>query len=281
MKFVKKFQKEEDVKMLYNPNVVLVKEPRKILYDVMPNYSALPLYVEAIKDLTVSFSNTYEYSEDNVTWSVGTISAKISVSAGERVYFRTTAKVQNGYGEVGSLYISGGACNIAGNAMSMAYGEEFKGKMEVTKYLFYGLIGGTSRIDASNLILPATTLAPSCYSKMFKGCENLIAAPELPATTLAENCYNSMFWGCKSLVVAPVLPATTLAGHCYREMFNDCISLNYIKMLATDISAEACLYSWFYGVGSKGTFVKNAAATWDKRGADGIPYGWTIETTES
>lgn len=34
MKFVKKFQKEEDVKMLYNPNVVLVKEPRKILYDV-------------------------------------------------------------------------------------------------------------------------------------------------------------------------------------------------------------------------------------------------------
>jgi hypothetical protein len=45
MKFIKKFQKEEDVKMLYNPNVVLVKEPRKILYDVMP---PLGVYIQHI-----------------------------------------------------------------------------------------------------------------------------------------------------------------------------------------------------------------------------------------
>jgi hypothetical protein len=45
MKFIKKFQKEEDVKMLYNPNVVLVKEPRKILYDVMP---PLGVYIQHV-----------------------------------------------------------------------------------------------------------------------------------------------------------------------------------------------------------------------------------------
>jgi hypothetical protein len=45
MKFVKKFQKEEDVEMRYNPNVVLVKEPRKILYDVTP---PLGVYIQHI-----------------------------------------------------------------------------------------------------------------------------------------------------------------------------------------------------------------------------------------
>lgn len=45
MKFVKKFQKEEDVVMRYNPNVVLVKEPRKILYDVMP---PLGVYIQHV-----------------------------------------------------------------------------------------------------------------------------------------------------------------------------------------------------------------------------------------
>ena len=86
-----------------------------------------------------------------------------------------------------------------------------------------------------------------------------------------------MFNGCTSLTTAPELPATTLAEYCYRYMFNGCTSLNYIKCLATDISAIGCTTDWVNGVSSTGTFVKKAAMTGWTRGKNGIPTGWTIQ----
>ena len=59
-------------------------------------------------------------------------------------------------------------------------------------------------------------------------------------------------------------------------MFRGCSSLNYIKMLATDVSANNCLQAWVHGVGSSGTFVKDASATLPT-GENGIPDGWTVE----
>jgi hypothetical protein len=40
-------------------------------------------------------------------------------------------------------------------------------------------------------------------------------------------------------------------------------------------------YNWVAGVASTGTFVKNASATWDVSGVNGIPSGWTVETASS
>ena len=131
--------------------------------------------------------------------------------------------------------------------------------------------------------LPATTLADSCYSAMFQSCTSLTTAPELPATTLADSCYTSMFQSCTSLTTAPELPATTLTDLCYSAMFQDCTSLNYIKCLATNISANSCTQDWVNGVASTGVFVKHpdiSESTWGS-GANGIPTGWTvIEETE-
>ena len=126
--------------------------------------------------------------------------------------------------------------------------------------------------------LPATTLAESCYYKMFSGCTNLKSAPELPATKLVIQCYYSMFSGCKSLTTAPDLPAQTLAIRCYNFMFDNCSSLNYIKMLATDISASDCLGSWVFGVSTTGTFVKSSSATWNIVGNSGVPKDWNVIT---
>jgi len=125
--------------------------------------------------------------------------------------------------------------------------------------------------------LPATTLAKDCYSFMFWGCSNLTSAPAaLPATTLAERCYEAMFMKCSSLTTAPELPATTLTDHCYAAMFHYCYSLNYVKCLATDISAESCLFFWLDEVAEKGTFVKAASMQAWPKGSDGIPSSWTI-----
>ena len=125
--------------------------------------------------------------------------------------------------------------------------------------------------------LPATILAYECYCNMFGGCTNLITAPELPATTLAGYCYWQMFYNCKSLTTAPELPATILTQSCYSDMFYYCTNLNYIKMLATDISAIGCLANWTRGVSSTGTFVKNAAMTTLPTGTSGVPAGWTLQ----
>ena len=131
--------------------------------------------------------------------------------------------------------------------------------------------------------LPAITLADSCYAGMFSTCRSLTNAPELPATTLTGWCYANMFQGCTSLTTAPELPATTLADLCYGAMFQDCTSLNYIKCLATNISANSCTQYWVNGVASTGVFVKHpdiSESTWGS-GVNGIPTGWTvIEETE-
>ena len=126
--------------------------------------------------------------------------------------------------------------------------------------------------------LPATTLANYCYSSMFMGCTSLTTAPSaLPSTTLEIMCYKSMFEGCSSLTNAPALPATTLNFMCYSGMFRNCTKLNYIKCLATDISARNCTNNWVSGVASTGTFVKNPnMASWTE-GTSGIPTGWDIE----
>ena len=127
--------------------------------------------------------------------------------------------------------------------------------------------------------LPASELAPICYAYMFAECSSLTDAPALPATTLDTECYQFMFWNCTSLTQAPVLPATTVARKAYQWMFWHCTSLNYIKMMATDISATDCLRDWVLGVPSSGTFVKNSAATWENfYGTSGIPEGWNVQT---
>ena len=165
------------------------------------------------------------------------------------------------------------------------------------KAMFYGCSGLTTAP-----VLPATTLADYCYYYMFNGCTSLTTAPELPATTLTENCYNGMFYrcsnltsapalpattviagcyyymfkGCTSLETAPILPATTLADTCYSYMFSGCTNLNYIKCLATDISAYYCTNGWVSNVASTGTFVKSPLMSDWTTGNSGIPAGWTV-----
>ncbi len=97
----------------------------------------------------------------------------------------------------------------------------------------------------------------------------------LPATTLAKSCYEGMFSGCTSLQTAPVLPATTLAESCYYAMFYGCTSLNYIEMMATNIDAADCLLEWVIGVADTGTFVKNSTTELNL-GIISLPYGWTV-----
>ena len=140
------------------------------------------------------------------------------------------------------------------------------------------MFAGCTSLTTAPSSLPATTLSNQCYYEMFYGCYSLTTVPSiLPATTLADRCYWGMFINCRWLTSAPELPATTLSQYCYREMFQNCASLNYIKCLATDISASNCTYDWVNGVASTGTFVKALGMSGWSSGNSGIPNNWTIE----
>lgn len=139
-------------------------------------------------------------------------------------------------------------------------------------YMFWGCTSITTTPD-----LPATTLAAYCCQNMFCGCTSLTTVPSiLPATVLARYCYNNMFYGCTNLTKAPELPAKTLINYCYHRMFSKCTKLNYIKCLATNISASECLSDWVMSVASTGTFVKAVGMTEWSTGTSGTPSGWTV-----
>lgn len=163
--------------------------------------------------------------------------------------------------------------------MSLVSGDNFLYQDTLTSAsTFSSLFGSCSGLtSAENLVLPSIILTDRCYQNMFNGCTSLTVAPELPAITLANQCYYSMFYGCTSLTTAPELPATTLTSRCYYQMFIGCTSLNYIKCLATDISASYCTSNWVDGVNANGNFFVPSGnpASW-KCGVDGVPSGWVI-----
>ena len=218
-------------------------------------------YTSSAKTISVSTDNGATWTAKTAT-SGGTAIA--TLNTGEKVLLKgeNAAYYRNSF----DSYDGGFTYKVYGNIMSLISGDSFTSATTLSEdYTFAQLFSNSSGLtDASNLVLPATTLvnycyfgmffgctslteAPSilpattladwCYMSMFRVCTSLTTAPELPATTLGYGCYYAMFYNSTSLTTAPELPAATLTSRCYETMFSGCTSLNYIKCLATDISA--------------------------------------------
>ena len=263
-KYLKKFELtskyEEYINsdMAISPNVSIIKDINGVHYNPIHDYLPDYLTFVAKEDGTFKFSgNSINYSvDDGETWT--TLSSNTdtpTVQASNKIMFKATLIPQDSSGM--GTFSSTGKFTTQGNVMSLLYGDDFIGKKDLTgkDYTFYNLFNScTGLTNAKNLCLPATTLTNNCYSGMFNGCTSLTIAPELPATTLTNNCYSGMF--------------------------NGCTNLNYIKMLATDISATDCLYNWVIEVSSTGTFVKHPNMASLSIGTSGIPTGWTVYTED-
>lgn len=292
-----------------------VDENDTVYYDdALPDYKKMYLTIKTLTagDLSLANarSNVFNYSlDDGSTWNTLATGQTVSVEANKKVLFKAQGLTAIDVKGIGTINYTGNF-NVYGNVMSLVYGDSFVGQEVMSNYQFGSLFANNGALlsakslalPAATLIrgcyremfqgctsltvgpeLPATTLALHCYFNMFNGCTNLTTAPQLPATTLINYCYGYMFSGCTSLTTAPELPATKLANRCYQSMFNGCSSLNYIKCLATDISASDCTDNWVYGVVpygvvSTGTFVKAASMNdWTTGGYNGIPDGWTVQ----
>lgn len=283
-----------------------------------PDYPNTYFTTKALANGSITFTRhgsggTQYYSMNRgTTWTSFSASVTVNVSAGTEIMWKAsgiTAGTSSGNYGCG-LFSSTTYFEVYGNVMSLYDGDNFQTSTEFTSgYYFYSLFQSCTYLtSAENLILPATkvfnytyyrmflgctslTTAPKkieattlntyCFGYMFQSCISLTAAPELPATTLANYCYDYMFDGCTQLTTAPVLPAATLKQYCYRYMFRNCSKLNYIKCLATSISATRCLYNWVSGVASSGTFVKKTSMSSWPTSTSGIPSGWTTQNADS
>lgn len=256
---------------------------------------------------SVSNRRTIQYSKNNGTWTSITSTTggtKFSAKAGDVIRFKgNNATYSTRSASTYSNTFAGTTAKVKvyGNIMSFIAGDNFQtAKTFSSTYVFRSFLSFSGVMDAENLILPATaltegcymgllgdtniTIAPklpatnlakSCYWNIFLRCSNLVTPSELPATTMKESCYRAMYYR-TSITTAPDLPATTLATSCYNQMFDQCSKLNYIKCLATNISASNCTTNWVRGVASSGTFVKAASMNSWPRGNNGIPSGWTV-----
>ncbi len=251
---------------------------------------ATPLTIEAaVAGATVTFKNkasgTVTFKQDggaSQTIPVGGTVSIILASAGSKVEFfgdNTTYGPSDNEADCSNISCSAD-CYVYGNVMSLVNSSGYASADTLSEtYTFAYLFCRNDKIKNKtgyDLLLPATTLASSCYYGMFLGCTNLTVPPELPATTLASNCYRGMFQSCSKLTASPKLPATTLAAGCYQFMFMDCSSLKSVICLATDHSASGCTTDWFVGVASGGTFYKAAGVTWPN-GSSGVPGSWSVE----
>ena len=148
----------------------------------------------------------------------------------------------------------------------------------VSKGAFNSAFRESNILAAPNL--PVSKVIPStCYANMFNRCRDLriVLDMELSADEIGKEACLQMFYLCSSLDETPVLKIKTLNDSCYKNMFKGCSNLNYIKCLATDISATDCTYDWVNGVRSTGTFIKSANMSGWTTGTSGIPAGWTVE----
>ena len=233
---------------------------------IIPPDPTIPFYVENITNTNETLSiNTRNWEEpgfliekstDGSTWSsLGTTSSTPlteTLAPGAKLYLRATT---NAWGQINMETSIYGVSKVGGNIMSLLYGSNFTGNETTfpsgSMFNFSRLFDEVEQanrnlVDASQLILPATTLTRACYKNMFDSCMSLTAAPAtLPATTLANACYSEMFNGCTSLTTPPTLPATTLAGGCYSYMFWQCTALTTAPALPATTLASNCYYGMF------------------------------------
>ena len=244
-----------------------------LLWPLKRDYSKEYLTIEAVDNSVLvefighttsgmSVSKDIQYSKDKSSWTTVSFGPPenipgVGLTKGEKLYLRGNNTTYSDYSDDDNnqfyhcnIRITGDNSNakLYGNIMSLLYADNFANQTTLHNRCTFGSLfsSSTALTDASNLILPATTLSEHCYESMFGYCSSLTAIPKLPATTLSSWCYRSMFQNCTSLIESiQELPATTLAEECYAYMFGECTSLRLTPDLPATTLAPSCYLYMF------------------------------------
>ena len=144
-------------------------------------------------------------------------------------------------------------------------------KGDCMERMFFNCAGLTKVAEGSKI---SGNMGSYSCSEMFSGCSNLESVPSdlLPATSLATSCYYYMFQNCAKLEKAPKLPAETLKFYCYLSMFDGCTKLNEAWVKADYSVANNECFGMFNGCTTAG--VLHTDGTGWAAGTN-LPTGWT------
>ena len=256
-------------------------------------------------------------TDDGETWTDLTLSAGrdfATINTGDKIIFKgVNTKLATAWDAYYRFY-STKNIKVYGNAMSLLNGNNFvsNSTFDSSGYNLCGLFYGTTTlVDASNLMLPATTLYTSSYNGMFRGCTNLVNGPKLlPALDVPADAYSSMFEGCVNLVEGPEILATTASGNTalnrmfcmnrnskvtaamtkspiiritnplsYSNTFQQlfCGNGNLTEVTILTPGTGLSFANWLNNVSSNG-IIKKLSGTTFTSGVGGLPSGWTTET---
>lgn len=236
-----------------------------------------------------SYTKTIEYSKNGGAWTSITSSTGGtlvgSVVSGDVVRFRGNNVAYALSDTKYNYFYTTATIAISGYLTSLINPDSYKDvyQLEVGhnfERLFYD---NETIVNAADLKIPSTKLAPYCYAEMF-AYTNITSAPSFPINmkpdgsyvlSLAEGCCEGMFRDCAYLSSISALYVDTLVQGCFREMFAGCSSLNRVVCMALNPSDDYTS-NWLNGVADQGTFVCKSTANWES-GVSGIPQGWEIE----
>ena len=193
--------------------------------------------VEAITNGTLRYNSTsIEYSLTNGSvWQTLNYNEYLSLNAGNKVLLRGTNKV-------GRISYNG-TYKVYGNIMSLKYSDNFTSDdakvLNSTTGGFAGMFSGeTGLTDASNLILPATTLNDNCYKAMFSGCTKLTGTVKsIPASSLTNSCCETMFANTK-ITSIPSIKAENVSNKACLGMFSGCTGITDASVNVKNISTS-------------------------------------------
>lgn len=218
-------------------------------------------------------SNTVavEYSTDKINWtSMGTIDSSISqiytaIPANSRMYLRATATAWGTSSE--GVRILGKTHKVGGNILSLLYGSSFTGTETTAaasafSHLFYG---NTALTDASELVIPMTTIENYAMNSMFSGNTALTAPPDLSHVTRVEGRgMSSMFSGCSSLAGTMDLSSVTRIDiESLRGLLYNCTSITSCDLSALTTVSTSALAGAFQGCTSFNAVDIRSMTTWD------------------
>ncbi|MEE1288478.1 MAG: hypothetical protein UHK44_07760 [Bacteroidaceae bacterium] len=281
-----------------------------------PAYLTFEALDDGVKLLNTKGTNTFQCSTDlGLTWQDWLPETYSPVlNAGDKLLVKCvnpTIDSINGIGRITSDQAKVYNYKVSGDIMSMIFGDDAALNYSLAGYTrcFSSLLSSGNLVDAGDLILKATELAPYCYNQLLYGCNNNTRLPkELPAEIIVDSCYRYFSNGGHYTEIPAVKAKSATAYGMYgfvasskyitkadlsniKEIsgnrpldaaFKNCSGLNFIKIGWKKWENPSGLSSsWVDGVASSGTFIipDNAEfAPEEIRGVNGIPVGWDVYT---
>lgn len=223
---------------------------------------------------TISFNSPCYYNLNNEGWNSYNSNTSINIPAGQKIMFSgnistTSAKftTSNSYNR-GSLKVYGNIMSLRGFNNDSLYAD-----------IFYKFLYNNKNVtDASQLLLPASSLVGNCYHYMFGGTDCAVSSlPQTPSTaTFSDRGHFDEWCRFNKAITKAKMNLQSISQYTYSYTFESCSNLSCVQVGLLEWSAQTgASQNWLSNTNSSGIFIKPSSLALT-RGSGRIPYNWFV-----